>query len=253
MGPSEIADRAGLTRQLTTLGVQAGMTLMVHASLRRIGPIEGGADTLLDALQAVLGADGTLLMLLAADDEEAFDPATTPADPDVGALAEVFRRRTGTTVNDHAAARFGVQGPRAAELLATTPLHDYYGPGSVLARFTAAEGRVLRLGANVDTVTLTHWAEYLAKVPDKRRVRRRYLHADSGEQWIEGLDDSGGITTWDGGDYFAQILKDFLAAGHARSGPVGGCMAELLPAPAFVAFAVQWMETHLARRNPYRA
>jgi aminoglycoside 3-N-acetyltransferase len=107
---------------------------------------------------------------------------------------------------------------------------------------------VLRLGAAVDTVTLTHWAEYLARVPNKRRVRRRYERADSGEQWIEGLDDDGGIVDWEQGDYFPQILLDFLKAGQARTGPVGACIAELFSAKAFVAFAVEWMEARLTTR-----
>ncbi len=164
----------------------------------------------------------------------------------MGVLAEVFRQRPGTRVNDHAAARYGALGPDAAELLEPVPHNDYHGPGSVLSRFAGAGGRVLRLGADLDTVTLTHWAEYLAAVPDERRVRRRYVRADSGECWIEGLDDSNGIAEWKGGDYFPQILVDFLAAGHARSGRVGSCAAELFEAAAFVEFAVEWLETILA-------
>jgi hypothetical protein len=41
--------------------------LMVHASLRRIGPIEGGAYALLDVLIEVLGTGGTLMMAQGAE------------------------------------------------------------------------------------------------------------------------------------------------------------------------------------------
>jgi aminoglycoside N3'-acetyltransferase len=218
---------------------------MVHASLRRVGPIDGGADALLDVLLTILGSGGTLVMALGADPSAPVDPLTSAAEPEMGILAEVFRRRPGTQVNDHAAARFGTHGPHSRDLLAPGPLHDYHGPDSVLARFTALGGWVLRLGADVDTVTLTHWAEYLAQVPHKRHVRRRYVRADQGEQWIESLDDSEGIAEWSGGDYFSQVLIDFLAAGHARSGPIGNCTAELFAAPTFVAFAVAWLEANL--------
>ncbi|WP_119672502.1 aminoglycoside N(3)-acetyltransferase [Deinococcus sp. RM] len=237
--------RAALSRELRALGLTAASTLMVHASLRRVGPVVGGAEAVLDALFDVLEPSGTLLMLLCADGDHPFDPLTTPADPEVGVLAEVFRQRPGTQVNDHAAARFGALGPQAAWLLGPAPLHDYYGPGSVLERFVQAEGQVLRLGANTDTVTLTHWAEYRAQVPNKRRVRRRYGRADSGEQWIDSLDDSDGIAVWPQGDYFPQVLREYLAAGHARVGRVGHCTAELFPAGAFADFAVTWMEDHL--------
>ena len=104
---------------------------------------------------------------------------------------------------------------------------------------------MLRLGADVDTVTVTHWAEYLADVPTKRRVRLRYVRADIGEQWIDSLDDSEGIAEWCGGDYFSQILIDYLAAGNASVGPVGNCEAELFAARDFVHFAVPWIESRL--------
>ncbi len=238
-------ERATLVQQLKQLGVRAGMPLMVHASLRKVGPIVGGADTLLEALLDVLGSRGTLLMVLGADEDQPFDPLTTEVEEDMGVLAEVFRRRSDTTVNDHAAARYGAIGPQGIELLEPIPLHDYHGHGSVLQHFTELGGSVLRLGANTDTVTLTHWAEYLARVPNKRRVRLRYVRADIGEQWIESLDDTNGIAQWSGGDYFAQILLDFLATGQARIGPVGNCTAELFEAKSFVDFAVNWMETNL--------
>jgi aminoglycoside 3-N-acetyltransferase len=236
-----------LTDQLTLLGVEPGASLMVHASLRKIGPIEGGADAVLDALIEALGPGGTLLMILGADDEEPFDALSSPVEEDdMGVLAEVFRTRRGVRVNDHAAARYAAIGPQSQHLLEPVPLHDYHGPGSVLDRFTQRGGFVLRLGAAVDTVTLTHWAEYLARVPNKRLVRRRYVRADIGEQWIEGLDDDDGIVDWEHGDYFPQILLDFLQAGHARTGRVGACTAELFAAQALVEFAVAWLEAHFS-------
>ncbi|MDX2007513.1 MAG: AAC(3) family N-acetyltransferase [Meiothermus sp.] len=237
--------RESLGLELTALCVPKNAVLMVHASLRKLGPVEGGAEAVLDVLLEAVGPGGTLLMLLCASDAEPFDPLTTPADEEVGVLAEVFRRRAGTLVNDHAAARFGAYGPRANELLEPTPLHDYYGSGSVLERFAGAGGLVLRLGANVDTVTLTHWAEYRANLARKRRVRSRYVRADIGEQWIESLDDSGGVAEWSEGDYFSQILLDYLAAGHARTGRVGNCAAELFSAEHYAEFAVRWMEARL--------
>jgi aminoglycoside N3'-acetyltransferase len=243
--PGAMIDRAALVSQLEDLGVPAGGPLMVHASLRKVGAIEGGADTRLDALIECLGPQGTPMMALGASTDAPFDPLTTPVEKDMGVLADIFRQRADVRVNDHAAARFGAIGPQSAELLEPIPFHDYYGPGSALERFTALGGSVLRLGADADTVTLTHWAEYLAKVPNKRRVRRCYMRADIGDQWIESLDDTDGIAHWLHGDHFSRILPEFLAAGHARTGPVGNGTAELLDGQTFVDFAVAWMETNL--------
>jgi aminoglycoside N3'-acetyltransferase len=136
-------------------------------------------------------------------------------------------------------------GPAAAALLEPQPLDDYYGPDGPLERLCEMGGAVLRLGADVDTVTLTHYAEYLAAVPAKRRVERRYERAGAGEIVVSSLDDSDGIAEWEPGDYFGQILVDFVAQARAGVGPVGGCVAELLDAREFVAFATEWMEREL--------
>jgi aminoglycoside N3'-acetyltransferase len=146
---------------------------MIHASLRAIGPIEGGAEGVLDALDMAVGLEGTLLMILGADIEfdwvnrlpEAergpllegtppFDPLQARAFPEVGYLAEAFRRRPDTMVTDNPSGRFGARGRRASELLADAPWDNYYGPGSPLGRLCRHGGRILRLGANPDSTTI---------------------------------------------------------------------------------------------------
>lgn len=235
-----------LAEQLRALGIAANDIVMIHASMRRVGPVEGGAASVIEVLRAVVAPGGTLLMVLSADEDEPFDALRSPVDlEDMGILAEVFRTYPGVSVNDHPADRFAALGPAAAFLLDPTPLHDYHGPGSVLERLVERGGKVLRLGANPDTVTLTHYAEYLADVPDKVRVRRRYVRADTGEVWIESLDDTDGIATWEQGDYFPQIFLDYRASGDVRIGPVGRCEAELFDAAPFVKFAVAWMGSRL--------
>ncbi|GGA57321.1 AAC(3) family N-acetyltransferase [Pelagibacterium lentulum] len=57
---------------------------MVHASLRRIGTIEGGTDTLLDALFESRDLVGTLLMALGTDGEVPLDALILPAERDIG-------------------------------------------------------------------------------------------------------------------------------------------------------------------------
>jgi len=256
-----------LVADLYQLGLRTGDTVMVHASLKAIGPVEGGADGVVRALDAAVGPGGTCLMVLGAEDPwawvndrpeterpalladaEPFDAQTTPAQEDVGVLAEVFRKTPGTLVSNHPEGRFGARGRLAASLVTNVPWDDYFGPGSPLDRFTAAQGRVLRLGADLDTVTLLHFAEYLAEVPNKRRVRRyRRIAATHGPaiRSVDCLDDNQGIVDWPGEDYFAVILREFLATGRASRGRVGGAQSELIEAGELLTVAVRWMETHL--------
>ena len=245
---------------------------MVHASLRKIGLAstgfgEGGAEALLDALDEAVGADGTLIMILgcetgqdAADrlpeperlallaEAEPFDPLEAPAMAEIGWLAEAIRRRPGTIVTDNPSGRFGARGRRAAALLEDAAWHDYYGPGSPLDRLCAWRGRILRLGADPATVTALHFAEYVADLPAKRRVRRHF-RIRSGDDVrivaVDCLDDEHGIASWAGEDYFALIVKAYLAEGRTPRGRVGGAQSELIEAADIVRFGARWMEASL--------
>ena len=264
-----LIDLASLQRDLAALGVRSGDVAMVHVSLRKIGLARsqfgaGGPPLLLEALEAAVGADGTLVMILGSDyscdwvnskpveararllaGTPPFDARTAAALPEVGWFAEVFRRAPGTLLSDTPSGRFAARGRRAAELLRDQPWNDYYGPGSPLQRLCDVGGKVLRLGADPETVTVLHYAEYLAQVPGKRRTRWDYVVAGAEgprHVWIECLDDSKGIVDWPGEDYFSLITKAYLATGGAQRGVVGRAPSELIDAAAFVAFGAAWME-----------
>lgn len=254
---------AHLQRDIAALGVAPGDIVMPHVSLRTIGPIETGPAGLLEALTRAVGLDGTLLMILGAEiahdwvnkrpeaereallaDAPVFDPLQAPAYAEVGAFAEFFRKAPGTRLTDNPSGRFGARGHLAGRLLHDAPWHDYYGPGSPLERLCEAGGKILRIGANPDTTTVLHYAEYLADVPGKRRVRRHYrCRGPLGPvvRDVACLDDEDGIVIVDGEDYFARILKDYLALGRAGHGSVGNAPAELIDAADFTRFGARWM------------
>ncbi len=63
-----------LRADLRALGVTDGMTLMVHASLNKVGYLVGGPVTLIRALLDVLGTEGTLVM--PCESPQCADPGT---------------------------------------------------------------------------------------------------------------------------------------------------------------------------------
>ena len=54
--------REQLVDGFRSLGVQAGDSIMLHASVRAVGDIAGGPDQIHLALKDVLTSDGTLIM-----------------------------------------------------------------------------------------------------------------------------------------------------------------------------------------------
>lgn len=90
-----------LKRELIKAGLKKGDAVIVHSSLSRIGFVENGADTLIDAFLEVVGENGLLVMpafsALSYDESKkmyVFDVKNTPAY--TGTVPETFRKRKGT-------------------------------------------------------------------------------------------------------------------------------------------------------------
>ena len=62
-----MASRMGLVQDLRALGVREGDLLMVHASLRAVGPVDGGPAQVLGALLDAVGPGGTIAAFVSWD------------------------------------------------------------------------------------------------------------------------------------------------------------------------------------------
>ncbi|MBL8177601.1 MAG: aminoglycoside 3-N-acetyltransferase [Bryobacterales bacterium] len=247
------ATRSSLRRDLDRLGVRPGDLLMVHGSMRKVGPVVGGVNTLVEALFDVVGVEGTLAAYLdfepfyEDDDEEipVFDKRIAQAARDHGILHETLRRWPGALRSDHPDAGVGAIGRLAEWLTRDHPFHYGYGPGSPLEKIVEANGRVAMIGAPLDTITLLHYAEHLAAIPDKRVVRYRRLMAGAeGPGWVDFEEFDTGDPVHDAlpGNCFERIAMDFLAEGKGRQGMIGGAESYLFEARELVPFAVRWIE-----------
>lgn len=267
---NETASIDGLVRQLHALGLRAGDVVMVHASLKALGPAEGGATGTVQALRDAIGPGGTLMAYVSwnrSPYEESFNgatldetartawPAFDPADPDTGTepgygLLNAFICRTpGVMRSAHPDANIAAIGAKARELVGTHPLLEGYGPGSPLARLVALGGRVLLLGAPLDAVTVLHHAETLANIPNKRRVRyeQPVLDAHGRKVWrtAEEFDTNGILDCFaeDGAmDSVETMARAYVADGRHREGRVGQADCLLFDARDLVRFGVDWLE-----------
>nr|APB62595.1 AAC(3)-like protein [Pseudomonas aeruginosa] len=251
--------RQQMESQLVQLGVREGDLLMVHASLRSLGSVIGGANSVMQALLGALGPTGTLCAYVDFEPffEENDDPASIPvfdkqtasAARDHGVLHETLRKWPGALRSDHPDAGVAAIGPKAAWLIENHPLQYGYGPGSPFDRFVQATGRVLHLGSPLDTTTLIHYAEHLAPIPGKRLVRyRRLLPTEQGASWveIEEFDTSDPVADYLPVNCFELIVADYLKAGMGSRGPIGDAECHLLEAQELTAFAVDWLQRYAA-------
>jgi aminoglycoside 3-N-acetyltransferase len=263
--------RRVLARQLRDLGLAEGDTVMVHAGLRTVGLILGGPDSLVGAILDAVEPSGTLMVYTdwngdyhdlpdadgrvpaaLRDDVAPFDASASRAIRDNGALAELVRTTPGALRSGSPGASCAAIGARAAWLTTDHALDYGYGERSPFARLVEADGKVLMLGAPLDTMTLLHHAEHLAEVPDKRVIRYEVPFAVcGGTVWrmCEEFDTSEPVLDGLPADYFATIVTEFLANGRGRQGRVGQAGSVLVPAAEIVAFAKAWIESWAGERT----
>jgi aminoglycoside 3-N-acetyltransferase len=158
-----------LVRDLLELGVRPGGVLLVHSSLKALGPRASGPAAVIEGLCRVLGPDGTLLMpalsyATVTPEQPLFDVRRTPSC--VGVIPEIFRRTPGVRRSLHPTHSVCAAGPRAEELLGEhasdrTPC----GPGSPFRKLQQFGGQILMLGCGLAPNTSLHAIEELVVPP----------------------------------------------------------------------------------------
>lgn len=109
-----------LQQDLAAMGLTGTETILIHSSMKSIGAVEGGADTVLDALMEFF-AEGLLLLPTHTwqsidQDHPVFDVRRSPCC--VGILPELFRQRPGVVRSLHPTHSIAACGRGAAEYLA---------------------------------------------------------------------------------------------------------------------------------------
>lgn len=156
--PANMIGRQELVRDLRRLGVTPGMDLMVHSSLSAIGFVEGGAETVVDALLQAVGKRGTLLA--PSFNHRAamvFNPLTTPTTN--GAIPDALWRRPEAVRSMHPTHAVAAIGPRASDYCHRHLEVGIWGPDSPIGQLVHGGGYILALGTTHDTSTAYHVAE----------------------------------------------------------------------------------------------
>jgi len=203
-----VFNQADLSKQLRTIGVVEGDVLEVHASIKSIGLVLGGASTLLDALLEVLGFDGTLVMSAQSwgnsepayfenppIDIELFHKVRFTHPPfrgktedfhSMGSLVQALQMRPNVYVSSHPQAAFIATGKHAKWITQVHPLNDAFGNGSPLGRMRELKAKVLLIGVDYDRCTGMHLGETLSEArPILIQGSRIQIGAEA--KWIKFL------------------------------------------------------------------
>jgi aminoglycoside 3-N-acetyltransferase len=156
-----------LLLQLRQLGLAHGDVVLVHSSFDAFTGFTGKPSDVIDALQKAIGPDGTLLMPTLPFTGTAveyvrlspvFDVARTPSR--MGLITELFRRSPGVVRSVHPTHPVALWGKDAGLMAsghhsAGTPC----GKGTPFASLLERNGKILLLGADIDSLTFYHMIE----------------------------------------------------------------------------------------------
>jgi aminoglycoside 3-N-acetyltransferase len=156
-----------IVKDLRNLGIKKGSVIFVHSSLKSIGFVEGGAETVIDALMEAVGPEGTLTMpclsisgsmVETLERGSVFDPQKTPST--VGSIAEVFRKRQDVCRSIHPTHSVCAWGAKAEWI---TSGHENantnFGPGTPFHKIMEENGLIVGLGVDFGPVTFVHIIE----------------------------------------------------------------------------------------------
>ncbi|MGB9674366.1 MAG: AAC(3) family N-acetyltransferase [Anaerolineales bacterium] len=164
-----------LIKLLLELGLQRGDGVLVHSALHFLGKPEGGVGMYYQALASILDLSeneiespsaGTLAVPtfnFAFARGEPFDLMNTPS-VGMGAFSEYIRQKPSALRTPHPMQSIAVIG-RYAEELAGRDTPSAFDPGSAFERMVELDFKILLLGADVQAISLLHYAEQRVGVP----------------------------------------------------------------------------------------
>lgn len=272
-----VITRSLLVDDLSKLGIAPGDTIMFHVSVKSIGWVVGGPDTVIQALLDVVGDEGTIMMYTGWEDSPykllkwpaekaaaylaecpAYDRLRSRAYRKWSILTEYLRTWPGSSRSEHPDGSFTALGKNATKITADHALQYGYGDQSPLSKLCKLKGKVLLLGSPLTDITLIHHAEHKAQLENKRIVKYKMPILQNGERtWIdmEEFDTSNSIIAeLDDIEYFAEIANKFLTLHStatvpnteklAVSGRVGAAQSYLFAADHLCEFAKSWLEDY---------
>jgi aminoglycoside 3-N-acetyltransferase len=238
-----------LRNDLVELGVEADDCLLVHSSMKAIGAVEGGADTVLDVLIDHLSAGLLLLPTHTWADwnnpERIFDPREEPSC--VGVLSERFRQRPGVVRSWHPTHSMAGTGAAAAAYLAgeehtrsPCPRRGCWG------RLYDVGARILFLGAPLRTNTFLHSVEEWHDIPDRLAAIPTCYRIRRPEGALIDCPQHGHHSSLgDVSQNYDKVEPDLRRLGIAREGRFGDARSVLCDVRAMADFVGQRL-----RRDP---
>ncbi|MBQ1258225.1 MAG: AAC(3) family N-acetyltransferase [Clostridia bacterium] len=159
-----------LLRQLSEMNINPTGTLLVHSSMKAIGEVEGGADTVIDALMEYM-QDGLLVLPTHtwAQMNEKYNVFNVRTEPScVGLLTNVFRMRPGVRRSVHPTHSVAAYGKDAdAFVSGEENAHTPCAKGGCWEKLLLRKAQIMFLGCPLTKNTFLHGVEEWNGIPNR--------------------------------------------------------------------------------------
>jgi len=162
--------REQLAKQLSAMNIPSDAALLVHSSMKAIGEVEGGAETVIDTLCEHL-SDGLLLMpthtwATINNEHNTYDYRTEPSC--TGILGQLLLRRPGAVRSLHPSHSVAAWGKDAEKFIEGEHLCQTPCPrDGIMGKLLDRKGKILFLGCPLSKNTFIHGVEEWAQIPNR--------------------------------------------------------------------------------------
>ena len=226
--------KADLLKQLEKFSEARGRIVTIHTSLKAVGEIDGGGETLLSALIEYFTQDGGLLCIPTHTwDSEVYD--LRQAQSCVGVLPRLAAAHPDALRTLHPTHSMAVFGDREKaeefaknEAFASTPAS----PDGCLGKLFEQDGYVLLIGVGQDKNTYLHCVEEILDTPNRLtdyKVEKSIIHEDGIEEkrclyWFDE-ENFGDVS-----HYFPKFETPFRYFGCITDGTIGNASVQMCSA-----------------------
>ena len=218
---SILISKEELITDLHNIGVEEGDLLHLKISMRAVGKVDGGANTLLEALIEVVGETGTIVcdafvkafsLPLSKKNKTKISTDETPSY--AGAFANVMIRHPKNIRSKHPLHKFAAIGKQAIELCNNHT--DKSGAYSLVEEMAIQDAKNLTIGGDVVGIGTTHIA--IEKCPYDRKIKKmgRLYKNSEGKIVLSKIDWKGGC-----GEGIRKFLPLYENGGLINRGKIG--------------------------------
>lgn len=238
-----------IIKGIIDIGLKPTDTVLIHSSMKAIGEVEGGADTVLDAFMEYL-KDGLLILPTHSwdkinDNYNVFNPLAEPSC--VGILTNLFMKRPGVMRSWHPTHSVAALGKDAAEYIDGEENYDTPCPrGGCWGRLYDINAKVLFLGCSLKRNTYLHSVEEWNNIPQRLTDSHQQLKIATPEgKIIDRPMRRHSSPCGDVSQNYDKMLAPFLYKGIAKKGFIGDAESVLCDAKAMAD-----MTTEFLKKNP---